>query len=1288
MLDSEDLAEEDGIGEIKVRRQVSQRTSQSQGVQENGVRTAFVFDGVWLPPPRHAQAVQGHAGGRKLRPRKKDFSEEMKGIRDGAPGEDRPSPGPDSEYHGGSDSDEDDEEEYTFPDNLQKKRKVGAVRTQPPPLPSKRCKGDPKKSKGNGPPPDVFQSRKRTPRSPEVLPPVPPQERMPAHAVIPSLNNNTLRLPKRQTGFIFLDNHCCDCASVPSRSHKRCKVLTFFGFYYHQELELVICYNHGRGITPDVWLSHVLESHGDLRGQAREKRHILAMINHVAESFRLICSATDLNLPNSISEPILMMLPFDGVRPSIAGRFPCPVSTCGQWVKVSYGKTMSYQHELSKHIKKTHEKSIRDFPGVSKDPLWTQMLMLTPSLYHIFRLPPNWSPSQITPPAVSQIAETTVDPVAQNQDAVIQAQTHASWMKTIGWFKYREAYGNQSFSSLQALIAIPSKQSIARFKGSRQWLENSLHQIFELCFQYLVNAERFIASCHEGVRDAITYKSERGRFRRLTTAKYREYSRVLSQTVAMSMRLLHQKIHSRSSAGTITLLLTGNQLESALNLYTVAMKGRGSSAPELPDVLHKFCATLLKPGDLPSDALACPTDQVLFLRGIQPQGTYASARSVKSTCSALQHCLRSILIHIVRQKYAKLDTFEWYEATKPLKTDVNASNGVGFTEEAPTYPGDYETKTLDQCEDVDDEEVLLEQIMNEVYTYRQDCNTDQRSADNPSSEQVAVENSQSVIPLINKEEPWLTIRPAGGRSTPFSRLHYVWLKVDRYALEETGSMQFNSSGDGHTWSFGRLGVPPKQIDMRTWAMACEAAGTGFREAVLSLAIDADFVEKSMSLMHKIKDEGIRLAPHRQVQNLTWMAPIQSWLRKVVFDQISTIDAEIDLHQANCWLKKEQMALESLANVFLLSTGVSFRGWQLSSIRFDCSESSNRNVWIVDETFIATHPKAKQRNKEFTPTLVAFPKQLFPHISIYLYLIRPVACEVLKALHRDSSCHSSVLWAHSIPSEGHSSQPLTAWSGHDVALCTGKLTKNITGIAITPLLARQVTQAIFRDKFPQLFSDVPTELNVLNELYLYGNRCGFPSWADLPGEAAVKLLAVSQIWQAMLEVEPVVSMWMPLVEGSHIFPSERKENWEVAFLTAYRLLRELHIDSFSSPSPIGVVGQVLFGFNSSRVEIDLPLWGLHAETVARSIQIITIAAADEPFPTLSNPSQTLDALDTQRTYDNAFIYLQGFKRQSIDHWDSFSREVYDLHRCPSLFTASRQERESVACMTSHLAAGRA
>jgi hypothetical protein len=140
----------------------------------------------------------------------------MKGIQDGGLGEDRSSPGLDLDYCGDSDSDKDssdsDEDEY----NLPTKRKVGE--STHPALPSKKRKTNGKKYES--------QLMKQTQQAANPPPRAPHEERVVAHAVIPSLNN-TVRLPKMQTGFVFLDNHCCDCASVPSRSDKRCQVLTF-----------------------------------------------------------------------------------------------------------------------------------------------------------------------------------------------------------------------------------------------------------------------------------------------------------------------------------------------------------------------------------------------------------------------------------------------------------------------------------------------------------------------------------------------------------------------------------------------------------------------------------------------------------------------------------------------------------------------------------------------------------------------------------------------------------------------------------------------------------------------------------------------------------------------------------------------------------------------------------------------------------------------------------------------------------------------------------------------------
>jgi hypothetical protein len=49
-----------------------------------------------------------------------------------------------------------------------------------------------------------------------------------------------------------------------------------------------------------------------------------------------------------------------------------------------------------------------------------------------------------------------------------------------------------------------------------------------------------------------------------------------------------------------------------------------------------------------------------------------------------------------------------------------------------------------------------------------------------------------------------------------------------------------------------------------------------------------------------------------------------------------------------------------------------------------------------------------------------------------------------------------------------------------------------------------------------------------------------------------LLAESQIWQAILSIEPVHQYWSPLV-GFSIFTMDNEDHWPLAFTTSYQLL---------------------------------------------------------------------------------------------------------------------------------------
>ena len=365
-------------------------------------------------------------------------------------------------------------------------------------------------------------------------------------------------------------------------------------------------------------------------------------------------------------------------------------------------------------------------------------------------------------------------------------------------------------------------------------------------------------------------------------------------------------------------------------------------------------------------------------------------------------------------------------------------------------------------------------------------------------------------------------------------------------------MEFSSLGDGHTWKFGRQGndeSEPQEITLRRWSRACHCSIVEFEDTLKGLVFTSDITDSFIA--NEVSDvKNLAAAPHRQPQNKAWINGYQNRLLDKIYADLSTgtENKKIDPIKARNWLAAEQTALGILANIFCLACGINFRGWQLSSIRYDCSDSESRNVWIIDQTIVVSHPKAKQRHVDYAPTLVAFPKALSLSLIFYLYLVHPIACKILKALDLDDAMHLTFLWVNSVPVKA--SQPPSPWDGKCVSSCLRKFTREKMEVSLSPLLTRQISQAVMRDKFPQLFSKITTNETMLSE---YGRQCEFPPWKDIKPDRAVKLLAVSQIWQAMLGLGPVMPAWLPIVEGSHIFSFERPDNWETASFSARRLL---------------------------------------------------------------------------------------------------------------------------------------
>ncbi|KAF8875385.1 hypothetical protein BD779DRAFT_1450168 [Infundibulicybe gibba] len=1159
----------------------------------------------------------------------------------------------------------------------------------------------------------------------QEAPSPPVKRRAPTRTIVSTLENppNT---NQKSGDFLFLKTHSCSCASASSLHEKHCAVLEYFDLYYRSDLNLIICYTHGCAVLLDSWKSH-LKSHSSApRALERQGKELNAMKAHVEESFRPATSLANLHLPSALLD-VLPMMKLYGDRPSILPRYPCPVSECKQWLCISVNKTTGYEHEVNKHLKSAHEKSMKDFPQRSKTPQWTQSLRLAtnPHRYHYFTLPAGFQPLPNIPVAYPSHMRSQVC-VEKPKEPVTELLVPASWMHDLGWHAYRSSFSQESCMSLRGLLSIPNPKGLNYHSGSMKWLESGLWLIFTLTPKYLENANTYLGYCHPDVRKSVTIGSQSGYFRTITPHRYKQYGNILSQATAMTLRIIHDKIQPHQQYhSSLWCKCTRRQLEAAIALYRVIVEGQGSLVEEdvLP-AMHEFFDTLLRSGALANEPIATPTDLLFFILSIRPGGAYATASTVASDCAALRYCFNSIFVHIARCKKLGSHSFSWFEA--PLGPEAT-QQGQGHGHEEGTMEdmveddtggedtGEEDTAGEDTVEEVaaEDLEAVLKSIMageNLVITlfnsttktdrigtfdYDRDDNfVNVHELDRGVSKSIMEsmpeieETTTSILAFMSDEQSWVTTKDEHGRSTPFSRLHRIWGRVHQSAMHQPGSMQFSSSGNGYTWQLARRGHVTQEVDMRAWALACESAMARFKDRIESLLISHSVDEFSSGI--QIKDAKIRDSPHRQAQNV-WVLEAQEQLFKTAI----TIDSggKQDRHEyLKSWLETEQVALGHLACIACLGGGIPFRGWQLLSIRYDCSGAHDRNVWIIDDVIVLSHPRAKQRTTNFAPTLLAFPEQLSTPLAIYLYLVRPVACRILQFLGLDASLHATLVWVNSTIEGPHSALP---WTSERISSCLQKFTKETMMLAVSPPVSRQVCQAVIRDKFPQLFSytTIPSRLKE------YAYQCEFPPWNDLDPETAVQIFAVSQIWQAMLGLGPTKHAWAQIVEGSHIFPMEATENWEIAFLRAAKLIQDIPLntrDLIGSTTRLlqsqemcaalvaPVLGHVIFGHNSSRVDIDLPLWGLHVEDVARAIQIIRVAATTRG-PRLAGAAikTLLDSCPTKTIYDQGLTDLRAFRDQNIYSWDRLGIEVYSLHCCPNLPVTGDEERSFVEALIHQL-----
>ena len=109
----------------------------------------------------------------------------------------------------------------------------------------------------------------------------------------------------------------------------------------------------------------------------------------------------------------------------------------------------------------------------------------------------------------------------------------------------------------------------------------------------------------------------------------------------------------------------------------------------------------------------------------------------------------------------------------------------------------------------------------------------------------------------------------------------------------------------------------------------------FQDAVAALYPSKDLLAAFSS--KTIYDDKTHAAPHQQASNKDRMAAMQADLSQQVKAGFFTTEGQFNAKQ---WLRLEQDAMQALAIVCCLSTGITFCSWQFSSILYNCTQTQN------------------------------------------------------------------------------------------------------------------------------------------------------------------------------------------------------------------------------------------------------------------------------------------------------------------------------------------------------------
>jgi len=131
----------------------------------------------------------------------------------------------------------------------------------------------------------------------------------------------------------------------------------------------------------------------------------------------------------------------------------------------------------------------------------------------------------------------------------------------------------------------------------------------------------------------------------------------------------------REYLGNFELACTLEQERTSEELYDLLISSNGEpSIADLQKKFHALCVALLSSCCTTDSCLACPTDQVLFIYGLESNLEWKSPAGMYSRCGNLQVAFQAIFIQMARLSATPSRDYEAYDSQLDFGDDIDLSD--------------------------------------------------------------------------------------------------------------------------------------------------------------------------------------------------------------------------------------------------------------------------------------------------------------------------------------------------------------------------------------------------------------------------------------------------------------------------------------------------------------------------------------------------------------------------------------------------------------------------------------